>query len=276
MKTIITTNIIPETVKCQCGESFQWKPLDWMDTAEDRDRHRPDSCPSCEEREEKEREAEKLKQEAARKAEQLQEWIEEVVNRARTEAPEAIPLLFLETDTAHPRFNLSAWNRVKDHALTAEKPWLGLIGETGLSKTRIAALIFIEEAERCAKSKAEIDRRRERATFIFTTGYRICELAGIVQTGSFDQKEQARAELERITTCDLLLIDDLGKGKVNDAVAASLFALMDHRYANVLRTLWTANSTPEQIAAALPVDMAAPFAGRLNDHSRIIKLRSKP
>lgn len=266
MKTIEITTTTTESIKCPCGETFKWEPSAWM-IAEgaDLDYWRPTSCPSCIEREDQE-------QEAACKAEEIRERIEKAVNHARSEAPEAIPRLFRKTDTAHEKFNLPAWNKINDHVLTTEKPWLGLIGETGFSKTRIACLIFIEEAERCARSKAE-NIRSERATFIFTTGYRICELASLVQTGSFDQKETARAELERITNCDLLVIDDLGKGKVNDAVSASLFALLDHRYAEVLRTIWTANSTPEQIASAMPTDMAAPFAGRLNDHSRIVRLK---
>lgn len=209
---------------------------------------------------------------AERKAEEIRAKIE----KARENALDELPTLFHSTDIAHPRFNAQAWNKVKDHALTAEKPWLGLLGETGLSKTRIASLIFIEEAGRIAEKWEVNDWRRQKPTLVFVTGYRICELAGIVSTGSFDQKEEARKELEQITTCDLLLIDDLGKGNVKDAAAASLFALINERYANVLRTIWTANSTPEQIAATMNSDMAAPFAGRLNDHSKIFTFKSRP
>jgi DNA replication protein DnaC len=252
-----------ETIKCPCGESFQWEPSDWMETQADLDLYRPTSCPPCIKRQDAE-------YEASQKAEALREKIE----KARKKALGELPCLFHATDTNHPRFNRPAWEKVKDHKLTEEKPWLGLIGETGLSKTRIAALIAIEEVRQLTERWTGWGG--ENLSFVFVTGYRICELAGIVQTGSFDQKEEARKELEQITTCDLLLIDDLGKGRVNDSVAATLFGLMDYRYANILRTIWTANSTPEQIAASMTSDMAAPFAGRLNDHSRIIKLRSKP
>jgi DNA replication protein DnaC len=248
-----------ETIKCHCGESFQWEndpDPQW------RDRFRPTLCSTCEEHQEAEHQAERLKAE-----------IEAAGREAREKAHRTIPPLFHGTDTAHPRFNAKAWDRVKDHALTWEKPWLGLIGETGLSKTRIAALFAIGEIQRMAEAWTKNRSHYRKPRFVFTTGYRISELASLVQNGSFDQKEEARAELESITTCDLLLIDDLGKGRGNDSIAASLFALVDHRYAHILQTIWTSNSTPEEISAPMSRDMSSPFAGRLNDHSRIIKLK---
>ena len=38
--------------------------------------------------------------------------------------------------------------------------------------------------------------------------------------------------------------------------------------------IWTANSTPEEIASCMSEDMAAPFAGRLNDSSRIVRFKA--
>jgi len=52
-----------------------------------------------------------------------------------------------------------------------------------------------------------------------------------------------------------------------------MFALINHRHCHALQTIWTANSTPEQIASNLAEDMAGPFAGRLNDSSRILRLK---
>ncbi len=254
MKTI-------ETIKCPCGESFQWEndpnptwPYDY----------RPDLCPPCSER-----------QEAEFQAQQLRAKIEKQAAHAREKAQNKLPRLFHGTDTAHPAFNRSAWSKIKDHKLTMEKPWLGLVGATGLSKSRMAALFFIQEADTIVRIWKSNDWRRD-PSFVFVTGYRLCELAGIVSTGSFGQKEDARKELERITTSDLLLIDDLGKGRITESVAAVLFALINERYANVERTIWTANSRPEEIAATMNSDTAAPFAGRLNDHSKIFNLKSRP
>lgn len=253
MKTI-------ETMKCHCGETFQWEPSDWIETPADMDLYRPTSCPPCQKRQEAETAA-------AQKAERLRDKIE----KARKNALDKLPCLFPATDTNHPRFNRSAWEKVRDHALTEEKPWLGLIGETGKSKTRIAALMAVEYVRQLTERWTAATW--EDLSFVFVTGYHLCELAGIISTGSFEQKEEARKELKQITTCDLLLIDDLGKGHITDTVAASLFAIVDYRYANVLRTIWTANSTPEDIAAKMNPDMAAPFAGRLNDHSRIFSFK---
>jgi hypothetical protein len=253
MKTI-------ETIKCHCGEPFQWEPS--PDPAWRKYDIRPTSCPSCAEREEAELVAQREAEEARKR-----------ITVAQEKALDELPPLFRATDTAHPRFNLTAWNKVKDHTLTPEKPWLGLIGETGKCKTRMAALIAIEEIGRIAEKWKSTDWRKREPIFIFTTGYRICELASLVSTGSWEQKEEARKELERITTCDLLLVDDLGKWKLTDTVAATLFAIINERYADCLRTIWTANSTPEEIAAMMNSDMAAPLAGRLNDHSLIFRFK---
>ena len=68
-------------------------------------------------------------------------------------------------------------------------------------------------------------------------------------------------------------VDDLGKGRMTPAVASEFFDVIDHRHKENMPVIWTANSTPEVIAANMTLDMAAPFAGRLNDCSRIIRFQ---
>jgi DNA replication protein DnaC len=254
-----------ETIKCTCGESFQWEPFDWLKTEAELEKFRPDSCPTCSDR-----------QEAEHQAEQLRIKQEQQASDARENALRQLPALFHATDTAHPRFNAQAWKKLKDHRLSAEKPWLGLLGETGRCKSRMAAMFFTEEAERIGRRWEGSNWRRREPSLVFVTGHRICELAGIVQTGSFDQKENARKELDEIQDCNLLLIDDLGKGRITEAVAAVIHSIVDHRYANLMKTIWTANSAPEQIATAMNPDMAEPFERRLHEHSKIFTFKSQP
>lgn len=249
-----------EIIKCHCGKSFEWEPFTWDKTKT----FRPDACPSCEEREA-----------ALKEAERIRIQIANNVASARESVTDSLPAAFQITDTTHPRFNAKDWNKLKDWKPTPEKPWLGIIGETGLSKTRIVSLLAIKEAGRMA-GRWSNGGHHQNPKFEFTTGYRICELAGSVQTGSYDEKETARRELNRVRRCDILIIDDLGKGKITDTAGAALFALIDHRYANLKITYWTSNSTPEEIAVAMDNCTAGPFAGRINDHSRIVRLRSLP
>ena len=83
----------------------------------------------------------------------------------------------------------------------------------------------------------------------------------------------ARAYIKKLHDCDLLLIDDLGKARMTPAVAEEMFGLINSRHDYNRPLIWSANSTPEQIAASLPEDMAGPFAGRLHECSTIYQLK---
>ena len=83
-------------------------------------------------------------------------------------------------------------------------------------------------------------------------------------------RDAARQKLDSIRRCDVLLLDDLGKAKNTPAVAAELFAIIDHRHAQNLPTLWTANSPPVSIVTGMSEDVAGPLAGRLIECSKIV------
>lgn len=246
-----------ESITCECGVTFEWEPQPWPETPSwDPYKWRPDHCPECVSRIEAEQE------EAAH-----QRKIAEMARSAREAAANATPAIFRATDTAHQRFNLKGWNKVKDWRPSADKPWLGLIGETGTCKSRMAYLLATGEIGRMAIVK------EQKPSFGFVAAYEISDMVGRLTASSFEMKDDARADLARLRQTSILLIDDLGKGRMTPAVAHEMFALIDHRYSNALPTIWTANSLPASFAAAMPTDMAAPFAGRLNDSSRIILFR---
>lgn len=70
----------------------------------------------------------------------------------------------------------------------------------------------------------------------------------------------------------VLFIDDLGKGKLTDAVQAHLFDILEERTANLRPTLWTSNAGGKALAAMFSKDRADPFLRRLTEFSKIIKL----
>jgi hypothetical protein len=241
-----------ETITCECGVNFEWTPCDEWEFQF----LRPNHCPECETR-----------IEAKREAVVRQRKIDEISRRARESAHHATPAIFCATDTSHQKFNLKGWQKVNGWSPNAEKPWLGLVGETGTCKSRIAYLLAAAEIERMATAM------EREPSFQFVAAYEISELVGQLTASSFQTKDEARADLARLRDARLLLIDDLGKGRMTPAVSAEFFALIDHRYCHALPTIWTANSLPDTFAAAMLADMAAPFAGRLNDSSRIILFR---
>lgn len=200
----------------------------------------------------------------------------------------AIPALYANTDTGHAAFNAKAWNVIQAHRLTAERPWLGLVGTTGRCKSRIGYMYAKDELARMTrramtKEEATNERRRywdrssdfRKPTFRLLPSYQFSETVMRQFCDDREDKAWARRELDTLRTVDLLLIDDLGKGKLSPAVIAELHALLDERHTDLRATIWTSNSTPEQIVsfAGFSDDMAAPFARRLEESSTIFTFK---
>ena len=253
-----------ETITCSCGTKFSWEyePSDeeWLLKF-----LRPRLCQDC-----KDRRAAEGRENARIKHEQS---LTNAIAQMRFRVANETPLLFRQTDISHKRFNAAGWARVKEWKPSADKPWLGIIGETGTCKSRIACLLADAEMDRqfTLRNMDSYQEHWDIPRYRFASCNEISDFASLLQVGSFELKEKARCYLHDIRRADLLVIDDLGKGRMNTAIAAEMFALIDHRYVNALPTIWTANSTPEQFASNLAEDMAGPFAGRINDSSRILK-----
>lgn len=252
-----------ETITCDCSTVFQWTPdsdNEWII-----DMMRPKFCPKCTER----IEAESEEQRQLEREERIGRYMMGVTQSVRN----STPLIFQTTDPSHADFNANGLQLVEDWKSTFEKPWLGLIGPTGTCKTRIAYLLAASEIQRQARNLAQKLRGPDAPTFAFIASYEITDLACNLSAADFGRKDAARDALNKLRRVNLLLIDDLGKGRLPPSVASELFAIIDYRYANALPMIWTANSEPAIIAASLSKDMAAPFAGRLHDSSRIVRLK---
>jgi|688.fasta_scaffold289075_1 hypothetical protein len=252
-------NTVTENIKCACGTVFQWE-------LEDKDPYfsklyKPDWCDACVERIDAETAARNAIVETQRKEDQIARNKALIVSRI----DKATPSLFRRTDTSHPKFNASAWAKIKGHKLTAQTPWLGLVGTAGRCKSRIAYLYAADELERLTNSSI--------SSFTFITSYEIDDAVARQNAGDFVEKCKSLDYLENLRVVDLLLIDDLGKGRLTLAVASELFALFNHRHSHELRTIWTSNSSPEVIAAGLPEDMAGSFAGRILESSKIFTFK---
>ena len=251
---------ITETIECACGTVFQWENETDNDIARF---FRPSRCSDCEEKRAAEFAAKEAER-AAEKAKEREEWISinkiEVAAKVREQTPD----LFKRTDTNHQKFNRQAWMKIENHRLTEDFPWIGFVGMTGRCKTRMAYLYAAKEIERLTDT--------QRASFAFVASYEITDAVTRLNC-SFEAKDEARTFLDRLRDVDVLLIDDLGKGRLTATVASELFALMDYRHVHQARTIWTSNSTPEAIVAGLPEDMAGPFVGRIMGSSKIFTFK---
>lgn len=264
-----------ENITCQeCSSAFVWEtdlsPGDAFYSIS-----RPCYCPPCAEIVTNRAEEQHRLHLIAQRDQQVAEFVEKV--RA------SIPVLFQRTDIKDPRFNSAAWAKLQNWRPTDEKPWLGLIGNTGTSKSRIAHLLAMKIIREIAERHfAEFTGRRE-PRILFATSYEITEAVMAQFSGRADSfgglsgsptpAQDARGFLDSIRNAAFVMIDDLGKGRLSPAVAAEVFAIINHRYVNSLTTIWTANSTPEEIASGMSSDMGAPFSGRLNDSSLIVRFK---
>jgi DNA replication protein DnaC len=244
-----------ENITCKCGSVFEWTPAD-KDEVKYINLYRPKHCQDCSDR----IELENKYKEAAMAAQKIEGCIARNKNEVAASVSNATPELFRRTDITHPKFNTAAWAKIKNHRMTADLPWIGLVGMTGRCKTRMAYLYAAELIVRTTDTSKQ--------TFKFVASYEISEAVSRLNC-DFSEKAEARRFLDQLRNVDVLLIDDLGKGRLAPTVAGELFALIDHRHTQLLPTIWTSNSSPEVIAAGLPEDMAGPFIGRINESSKI-------
>lgn len=211
-----------------------------------------DKCDTCLEKEEELRhqeEEERKRNEAAIELERKWERI--------------APPRYRVSDKNHPGFRRGLFAEVMKWTPSEEKPWLGLVGEKGCCKTRIALM----------RTRAEWEKFH-KASFLFVPIYTYAEAVRdqYAADGS-EERHKARELLSAARKAEWLILDDVGKARNTPAVVESLFALLDHRHSYNLVTLWTANNPPEEFCEGMAEDVAGPLVRRLNETSTLIAAR---
>ncbi|MEI6177998.1 MAG: hypothetical protein WCS43_13990 [Verrucomicrobiota bacterium] len=267
-----TTTSTIERITCPCGTVFEWDNTashllggKWADI------FRPKHCETCQDAIDRKNE----KENRERSEREAAEKITASIQRLNDKLAGRTPARYRDTDIQHAGFNRKLWNRVKVWRPTSEIPWLGLVGESGASKTRIQYLLLREIMIESIDGKGH-----SPLSFEIATAYELSEAVrnqyskrrpeGHSFNDDSTEGERSRAYLDRMATAGILLLDDLGKAKNTPAVASELFAIIDRRHAENLPMVWTANSPPEQIVSGMSPDMAGPLAGRLIECSTII------
>lgn len=229
-------------------------------------------CDPCEEKDNREHEEARLAKLSADRERSLDRNL--VI--LRNQLTKGVPSLFLATDRSHPAFNLVRLRDIASFSPSPDKPWLGLIGTAGKCKSRIAYLLAADYLVTKVTAVSV-------PTFEFVAGYQIIHAVSqltnftVNRLSSATFAEEARAYLHSLATADLVIIDDIGKGGMPPSLATEMLAILDRRYANQRPTIWTSNSTPQEIAAGmrgdLVDDMRGPFAGRLISSSKIYQFK---
>jgi len=172
------------------------------------------------------------------------------------------PDRYIESDINHPTFRRGLHAQVMRWMPTREKPWLGIVGEKGCCKTRIALM----------RTRVEIENF-PKASFLFVPIYQYAKAVRQQYDDGKDTRQAARDLLTSAIKADWLILDDIGKARNTPAVVEELFALLDHRHANNLETVWTANSSPAQFCEGISNDIAGPLVRRLTETSELFAVR---
>lgn len=225
--------------KCtDCGTLYTHEPMmigDWDMLAEIR------CCPECSE----------LRSETFDR--------EEREKKTRSVWQEAIPKTYRETDVKHPDYQAQMtthhlaqkWLRGEPTEGAERMLFLGLIGESGLCKSRIIAQL-------CRR----LVWQGARVTWVNSSRFQWC-----AQNQFSDEHGQGAKEwLKRYQTTAHLVFDDIGSLKATEAVSDNLYALLEHRTAHGLPVMWTSNETQDEMLVGGKISEKA----RLRSVSRLV------
>ena len=249
----------------ECGASFEAEPVafkGWESRCCD---------PCTEESRRAAEEAEALREAEIERERQRarEEALEREADRAERFVDSITPARFLDTRLDHPDFNRPLWERVKAWRATDERPWLGLVGITGGSKTRCAFRRLRLEPRIYIDDVLSAGDPVPRIPIAAISGPAIGRLVVDRVSRDDDRAESARRALDEIRDAWFLVIDELGKLRTSPAAIAEAFEILDHRHAANLFTIWTSNSDPQSFCQAWPQEFAGPACGRIIDCSTI-------
>lgn len=131
-----------------------------------------------------------------------------------------------------------------------------VVGVTGSGKTR-SAWTLIRNLSKRGISVIVMDSIRFGSE---------CHRASL--TGDFDWAD-------RLSEVDLLVLDDLGKGKFTERVQADLFGIIDRRTSNLRPMVITTQLNPKELGAMLSPDRRDALLRRMRENFEVRVLRSR-
>jgi len=136
---------------------------------------------------------------------------------------------------------------------------IGIIGKSGAGKTRTAVQILYK-AHLAGKSICFL-----KATKL--------TLAAQERFHADDQvKHAAEIRIRRAYRSQILLLDDLGKGRLPNSAEELLYDIVDERSERGLPIIWTSNAGSKELKEMFSSDRGIPILRRLAEFSDIINL----
>ena len=137
---------------------------------------------------------------------------------------------------------------------------LGFVGRSGAGKTRAAV---------CLLQRMHDDGHN--VFFISATDLALNSANQFADNPAI--REISRSILKVCRSADILLLDDLGKGRMTDRAESELYDLLEYRTSHRLPTIWTSNSGGEALLNMFSDDRGEAIIRRIGkEFSTIVKL----
>ena len=166
-----------------------------------------------------------------------------------------VPVIYRDTDE----------KRLNAKLLAAAMKWqygpkgLGFIGSSGAGKTR-TAIYLLQKHFPVQKS------------FCFLKATKLTKYAAEKFSDDKDERGIARQVISSAYKSKVLVIDDIGKGRLPVTAEELLFDVIDERSENGLPIIWTSNCSVKELHGLLSVDKADPIIRRLKEFTTIVSV----
>jgi DNA replication protein DnaC len=135
---------------------------------------------------------------------------------------------------------------------------IGFVGMSGKGKTRAAVLL--------------LERMHEKGkTTFFISATDLTLNAANQFADNPTTKDIAKSILTMTKSAEVLVLDDLGKGRMTDRAESELYDLLEYRTSRKFPTIWTSNSDSRGLHAMFSQDRADAIIRRLVEFSTIVK-----
>jgi DNA replication protein DnaC len=182
---------------------------------------------------------------------------EEAINSrkaAENEFWQEVPALYQGTDKSRLNANLVAAISRWEYGAKG----LGMTGESGAGKTRAAVLL--------------LRRFHPQKSICFLKATRLTKYAAEKFSSEPEEANRAKAKIRQAYNSKILLLDDIGKGRLPATAEELLFDLIDERSERSLPVIWTSNAKAIDLHSAFTNDRADAIIRRLAEFSTIVSV----
>ena len=162
-----------------------------------------------------------------------------------------------------PLYRNSMIGKIPSHFRSKIETWkfsptgIGFVGAAGKCKTRSAFLLL---------EKYFMDGHECEAV----SSTKLAKLTADQFSDSETIKYRALDRIDKFKFVDIFFIDDLGKAKSTERYEMELFDILEHRTSHLLPTIWTANTSGDDLLSMMSKDRGEPIIRRLAEFSEVI------